>query len=324
MNVADCILLALTQFPLLVAMMALPRILSVTRGKRLALHILFPLSQGAFIGVQMIYALRSCDWTYAAVLVCCSIICAIIGTTLVRHLVASEQREEQSNRLHLVEVQTEAQRRRMQEIDEDVEGVRDDYRRFLRKLDDLDQALRNGSPVSEVEHNVHVASNALGARPTRLCDNLIVDALLSMKIQEAQRKGIAFRCNANVGKATPLDDVELCAVFANLCDNALHACERMREGGVGAGSVSSPASGTTSDSSRPWIRVQARIDDTHCMITVANACPAHMDDTSRRSGRTAIPEHGWGMQILESIASKHKGTFSSAYVHDRWLALFSC
>lgn len=45
-----------------------------------------------------------------------------------------------------------------------------------------------------------------------------------------------------------------------------------------------------------------------------------------RSGcfHRTIPEHGWGLQILDSIAARHGGTFSSAYVRDRWLALFSC
>lgn len=367
MSVLDGALLALTQFPLIVAAVALPRILQTTHRKRIVLHALFPLSQAAFIGLQMLYAIHNDDWTYAAVLVCCSFICAIIGTTLVRHLVAAQMREEETNRVRLLEVQTEAQRRRMEELRQESIGVRDDYRRFLARLDRLDDDLRRGSDEHHAQIAIHDAADALCAHTTRFCDNLAVDALLSMKMQEAQRNGIDLHCDAQVGKVTPLSDVELCAVFANLCDNALHACERIGTAGAdesagtcesdcaaeGCGAYDASAAESTvnseaaegtinakaADVRRPWIRVRARIDESHCIVNVTNSCAMgtrgrfhqgghfHLGerfDSGGRFRRRSIPEHGWGLQILDSIAAKHGGTFSSARVRDRWLALFSC
>lgn len=278
MNLLDGALLALTQFPLLVSIGALPRILQAAPRKRIVLHALFPLSQTMFIGLQMLYAVRNADWTYAAMLVCCSFICAVIGTTLVRHLVAADHREEETNRVQLLEVQTAAQRRRLKELQQESIGVRDDYRRFLRKLDDLDRTLRDGSSANQMEHSIQDASDVLCAHTTRICDNLVVDALLSMKAQEARCDGVDFHCAVQVGKVTPLSDVELCAVFANLCDNALHACERMgADGGQrgsgmdGAANIKDGADGTV-NAERRWIRVRARIDESHCMVSVTNSC----------------------------------------------------
>lgn len=334
-SVLDGALLALTQFPLIVAAVALPRILQTTHRKRIVLHALFPLSQVAFIGLQMLYAIHNDDWTYAAMLVCCSFICAIIGTTLVRHLVAAQQREEETNRVRLLEVQTEAQRRRMEELHQESIGVRDDYRRFLARLDRLDDDLRRGSDEHHAQIAIHDAADALCAHTTRFCDNLAVDALLSMKMQEAQRNGIDLHCDTQVGKVTPLSDVELCAVFANLCDNALHACQGIHADEAGGATDGNGMGGDACSTAveRPWIRVRARIDMSHCMVSVTNPCATSPPrrfhhggrfDSRGRFRRLTIPEHGWGLQILESIAARHGGTFSSARVHDRWLALFSC
>ncbi|PAU67835.1 ATPase [Bifidobacterium italicum] len=335
-HVVNCIVIALALTPLIVvALIALPRMLQDVQSIRRILHALFPLTQAAFISVQLYYALTTGDWAYAAVLICCSLACALIDMTLVKHLIASEQRDQQNDRLHLLDLQTEAQRQRMRELDKDTEGMRDDYRRFLRKLDDLEQMLQHGSAASQMEHSVQDAADALCAHTTRFCDNLAVDALLSMKMQEAQRNGIDLHCDAQVGKVTPLSDVELCAVFANLCDNALHACQGIHADEAGGATDGNGMDGDACSAAveRPWIRVRARIDMSHCMVSVTNPCATSPPrrfhhggrfDSRGRFRRLTIPEHGWGLQILESIAAHHGGTFSSARVHDRWLALFSC
>lgn len=297
----DCIIIALTLIPfIVVSIIALPRILQDVPGIRRLLHALFPLTQAAFISVQLHYALATDDWAYVAVLIGCSLVCALIDMALVKHLIASEQRDKQNDRLHLLNLQTEAQQQRMREFNEDTEWVRDDYCQLLRKLDDLDQTLRNGSSVNQIEHSVHDAADVLCAHTTRICDNLVVDALLSMKMQEARRTGVDFHCDVQVSSSTPLSDVELCAVFANLCDNALHACERMgapdadesndanesdcadesnnaAEGcGASAAESADTAEGAinaeAADVRRPWIRVRARIDESHCIVNVTNSC----------------------------------------------------
>ena len=367
-HAVGCIVIALALTPLIVvALITLPRMLQDVRGVRRILHALFSLTQAAFIGVQLYYALATGDWVYVAVLICCSLVCALIDMALVKHLIASEQRDQQNDRLHLLNLQTEAQRQRMRELDEDTEGMRDDYRRFLHKLDDLERMLRHGSGASQMEHGVQDAADALCAHTARICDNLVVDALLSMKMQEARRTGVDFHCDVQVSSSTPLSDVELCAVFANLCDNALHACERIGTAGAdesagtgesdcaaeGCGAYDESAAESTvnaeaaegainaeaADVRRPWIRVRARIDESHCIVNVTNSCAMgtrgrfhqggrfHLRerfDSGGRFRRRSIPEHGWGLQILDSIAAKHGGTFSSARVRDCWLALFNC
>ena len=148
-----------------------------------------------------------------------------------------------------------------------------------------------------------------------MCENLAVDALLAMKTQDARRQGIDVQCDVRVSQHTPLSDVELCAVFANLCDNAIHACVRIRESDNGSGNA--------------WIRIRARADARQCVVNVTNAYRADAKDDSGLHhvehvgfGDTTIPEHGWGLSILESIAAQHGGECTSVPCGEYWLAMF--
>ena len=314
MNALDWTLFALTQIPLFVALASLPRMLRNVRRVRVVTHALFPLSQAAFIGLQMAYALDARDWPYVAALAVCSLICAGIDVLLVRHLVASEQRDMQDNRVRLLDVQTEAQRRRMREFRAETQSVHADYARFVERLDQIDTDLCNGASEQAVEKSIQSASNAFCAHTARMCENLAVDALLAMKTQDARRQGIDVQCDVRVSQRTPLSDVELCAVFANLCDNAIHACVQMGEHG-GRGNA--------------WMRVRARADARQCVVNVTNAYRADASDNGvpHRAehvsfGDATIPEHGWGLSILESIAAQHGGECTSIPCGEYWLAMF--
>lgn len=315
MNALDWTLFALTQIPLFVALASLPRMLRNVRRVRVVTHALFPLSQAAFIGLQMAYALDARDWPYVAALAVCSLICAGIDVLLVRHLVASEQRDMQDNRVRLLDVQTEAQRRRMREFRAETQSVHADYARFVERLDQIDTDLRNGASEQTVERSIQSASSAFCSHTVRMCENLAVDALLAMKTQDARRQGIDVQCDVRVSQHTPLSDVELCAVFANLCDNAIHACVQMP--GLGGGDRDA------------WMCVRARADARQCVVNVTNAYRADAADDGgpHRAeyvdfGDASIPKHGWGLSILESIAAQHGGECTSMPCGGYWLAMF--
>ena len=56
--------------------------------------------------------------------------------------------------------------------------------------------------------------------------NVSLDAILSAKLSQAKEKGISVNVKATVPEGLTLTDAELCAVVANLLDNAVEACEK--------------------------------------------------------------------------------------------------
>ncbi|MBR4742749.1 MAG: GHKL domain-containing protein [Oscillospiraceae bacterium] len=77
--------------------------------------------------------------------------------------------------------------------------------RALAYVRELDENLRNVDPLVKT-------------------GNVSLDAILSAKLGQAKEAGISVNVKAAVPDSLTLTDVELCAVVANLLDNALEAC----------------------------------------------------------------------------------------------------
>ena len=98
--------------------------------------------------------------------------------------------------------------------------------------------------------------------------------------------------------ALPLPDLEVCAVLSNLIDNAVDAVRGF-----------APA--------RRWVRVVSREAQGYLVVAVEN--PA--DRAPQRRVRAAlelgedgrIPEHGWGISIVEGVARRHAGAVTTSF-----------
>lgn len=60
--------------------------------------------------------------------------------------------------------------------------------------------------------------------------NPVLGAVVSMRKKRAEQLGIAFSCHMVWGAGVRLKEAELAALFGNLLDNAVDACERMQDG----------------------------------------------------------------------------------------------
>ena len=57
----------------------------------------------------------------------------------------------------------------------------------------------------------------------------MLDALISSKIPVIESKGISFKINGVIDGSLGWKPIDVCAVFANMLDNAVEACDRMSE-----------------------------------------------------------------------------------------------
>ena len=54
--------------------------------------------------------------------------------------------------------------------------------------------------------------------------NAVLDILLTNKLGIASQKGIRVDCTVKIPGSSIIDDIDLCIVFSNAVDNAIHAC----------------------------------------------------------------------------------------------------
>ena len=64
------------------------------------------------------------------------------------------------------------------------------------------------------------------------CENYTVNCLLSTYIGKAEAAGIKVDCMAEVPKELKIDDLRLGSMFANLVENAIEACERIKDDSI--------------------------------------------------------------------------------------------
>lgn len=72
--------------------------------------------------------------------------------------------------------------------------------------------------------NKLLTESDFGLTPISVCDNLILDAILSSKINIAKKNGVEYTWNINVPSKLPFGDIDLCILLGNAIENAFDAC----------------------------------------------------------------------------------------------------
>lgn len=120
----------------------------------------------------------------------------------------------------------EKQIRETQNMYRQVRGWRHDYRNHIQNMK-IQLAKKNydklDSYLSELAADLNTVDTVIKT------GNVTADAILNTKLDLAAKLGIRINVTANVPAGLIMSDVELCAVMGNLLDNALEACEKLKE-----------------------------------------------------------------------------------------------
>ena len=120
--------------------------------------------------------------------------------------------------------------------------------------------------------------------------NKILDIIINSKLGEARETGIEFSYEIGYIGNVGMTDIDMCALMANLLDNAIEACERMTDG-------------------HPWIRLKVLRKKDMLMIKLSNSI--HPEDGfsgsffETRKSNSEI--HGLGTKSIEKVLKKYDG-----------------
>ena len=165
---------------------------------------------------------------------------------------------------------------------DEIARIRHDFRNQMQTVERL---LADGH-TAEARENASLIQGALDdTRLPSYCPDPIVDALLTVKLNEPDNRAIHTEILLRDTEQLPLDSYETCSLFSNLIDNAFSAA---RENGI----------------REPFVRIRSGILNDICLLKVENSCnpaaPArHSDD----------PSHGYGLRIIDTITRRHGGSF---------------
>ena len=300
-------LLPIALAPLVAVALETAGLMAMLRGqsarRRLSI-LLFPLSQVVLVAQAVLagtwYGLGESFLALAAAL---GAICAVVNIPLIMLILRAERRDEERALKQAAERQLAYQEEHLARTRRAAEAVDRTRRQWGERFDGIARALDAGDRARAEE--LIAGARQLVLPPERFCDHSAVDALLASKAGECARLGIDLEHEVELPRTVGIDDVELCALMSNAVDNAMRACA-----GLPAG--------------RRWVRVASWLRAGMLVIDVTNPYDeaSRREGGARRAGEAAgapcVPEHGWGLDIMRSIAARHRGTVDCSQADGTW------
>ncbi len=118
--------------------------------------------------------------------------------------------------------------------------------------------------------------------------NIVLDMILNYKLGEAEKKGIKLEILADEIGEILIEEKDLCSIFSNLIDNAIDACDDIKDG-------------------NKWIKILIRKVGEMLIIVVSNSFSGLFikEDGKYRSIKKGT--HGFGMKAIKSKVEKYGG-----------------
>lgn len=207
--------------------------------------------------------------------------------TFERYICASQNHMEDHLQLQANEYELRALR--LQQIHENsVRAVYHDTRNHLLSLDAI---LEKGDVPRAREYVQDLIAEVTYGKMDVETGNLVLNSLISEKMQIARLRQIRFDCELDFRKGSFLRDVDVCAIFGNALSNALEACDKL-----------SPESGR-------FIRIQGREAGSQLIFSVTNSSPAveSLQDGLPLTSKADRALHGHGLRNIRKTLEKYNG-----------------
>ena len=265
--------------------------------RRRCMWLLFPFSQMATMLLALWYGFSAnMSVGYFCFAAFISAVCAGIDMFLLLALNLTAGNSLAEEKCSYLKSQLVLQRRYNKTYSKSLEEAREVKRSIVDLFSRVEKAVQDSEGLEAELGRLNMAAKT--ARKEKLCDHPVADAVLKLKLDECDARGIKASWRVVIPSDLDFSSVDLCAVFSNLMDNAMNACEKV-------------------EPERRRVDVRARVVAGRLAVEVVNSCEDLAFARPRlREELLAIPsenpEHGWGLTILRGIAWSNGGSLETA------------
>ena len=137
-----------------------------------------------------------------------------------------EQRQGYQQKLKMANEMTRIQQDRLNALKTKADQVRHIYAKLEKLLNSLEQCGEQKDRCQAL-NLLRKNTDQLDTSERKYCRYELLDAILRTRISEAESAGIRAEVRIQLLDPLPLDDIDLCALFGNLLENAIHGCKEL-------------------------------------------------------------------------------------------------
>ncbi len=124
------------------------------------------------------------------------------------------------------------------------------------------------------------------------CSNYTVNCILSTYIQKAENDNIKVECIADIPKDVTIDELELTSLFANLIENAVEACNRIKD-----------------ETREKFINIKVDRDGMALKILIENSCNKNVEFEGAFPVSQKEQKSGIGTKSIAEVVKAHDGMY---------------
>ena len=197
--------------------------------------------------------------------------------------------EQTQENLHLQVTQATREIASLRESERRASTYRHDLRHHMQYLAGC---IENGRTEQAQAYIREVCAEIESQKVRVFCENETVNLILSAFAGRAEESGVPLRVRAEVPHFIPVAETDLCVLLSNALENALHACQRLRQAGQ-------PCD----------IELVVYEKSGKFFLQVTNTCPPGVT-FEKGLPVTHEPGHGIGVRSICSIAERYNGMYS--------------
>ncbi len=161
--------------------------------------------------------------------------------------------------------------------------------------------------LQEATNYFNSLSDKLQVSNREFCKNSIVNAVINTKYNLAIQNEIDCFINIDINKIIPIDDIDLCSIFANTLDNAIEASQKIN------------------DPSLRKITVKARCDKGYFSYSIINNIGANITVSTGiyLTDKHDKKMHGYGIENVKDIVKKYNGIIEINHTENEFSVLIA-
>lgn len=284
----------LTFFPVCVLSWAVPywllrRLFKTDGNSEITRYLPFLLLQVVLMMPPMVMTIGTPDYATRNFVLCAIYLLADVGLDLL--LLRTFGKLSAVHALELQQKQTEnmlqAQTDYYHQLQDNATSIRKIRHDMVNQLQTLSILMEDNALDAAQQQLASLREHISRTGKNRHTGNPVVDAVIESKTGLCAEAGIRFHCSGSLPESLSIEAVSLCSIAANLLDNAIHACQKLKPE-VDA-----------------YVHFSAGVKEGRLVFSCENPAP---DAVKLPANEPELnQEHGWGLSILRNIAQTYHG-----------------